>query len=813
MNKQTPLKNLRPILDFEDDCMISRTGSYTVAFELELAPVFTQSDSDYEKAADKFNQLFKLVPDYTIIHKMDVFTDDMFRPLPMENEDLLYRGYKEKFNERLKVVHKSYLFLSKGDKKMRGKTSAASSIFKKNIVPKAFTDREGKEDFLSSAARVETLFNDSGLFKVKRLDEEEFKKIASKYENLSFLDDAPKFTSDIFQNKDITKIGQNYLSSVSVNSLECLPKEFPDYFINPSYESLRSSLKFSLFYPIGVDFGGNHIVNQVWVVESKEEVNRDLKKMDNMNSMFQIGDKGNILNIEDNSGFMEFLENGHKAVRYHANILLWDRSAEKLTEKENLAISAFNKIDLTPNISFNEVLSLYWACYPGNAYELGFKDQSFLLLDRQSVALNVYETTRTDDISDFGLYLSDRSTTCPVYVDISDLPMKKGLTNNRNKMIFGPSGSGKSVYSNVMVNNYIKKNTDVVIVDVGDSYQRLCKLNKGKYLKYEEDNPISFNPFMIPKGEFTTEKRETLLTLIFTIWKADEQRNMDEYAIVSESLSQFYALELDPDTICFDLYYEFMVNDYLPSLKDTPADGLFNVNSFSTVLKLFYKDNEYGYLLNSFVNTGFLSEPLIVFELDNIKDHPILFPIVTLMVMDTFIAKMRLRKGRRKVILIEEAWKAISKAGMAEFLKYLYKTVRKHFGEAILVTQEVDDVVGNEIIKDAVIKNCGAKILLDMREYANDFDKIQDMLSLDKTARELVLSLNMNNDPREYYKEVFIGLGNEGAVYGVNISAEEYACYTTEKSEKEIIDEYEKKHGLEMAIKLYAEDLKLKWAS
>ena len=33
--------------------------------------------------------------------------------------------------------------------------------------------------------------------------------------------------------------------------------------------------------------------------------------------------------------------------------------------------------------------------------------------------------------------------------------------------------------------------------------------------------------------------------------------------------------------------------------------------------------------------------------------------------------------------------KALSSANMAEYLRYMYKTVRKYFGEAIVVTQEV----------------------------------------------------------------------------------------------------------------------------
>ncbi|WP_459641398.1 TraG family conjugative transposon ATPase [Flavobacterium sp. CGRL2] len=276
-----------------------------------------------------------------------------------------------------------------------------------------------------------------------------------------------------------------------------------------------------------------------------------------------------------------------------------------------------------------------------------------------------------------------------------------------------------------------------------------------------------------------------------------------------EALNEYYDhIDKTNEFMDFNSYYKFMVEVYFPKIADTKQSNLINANSFENVLRMFYQGGEYDYLLNSKENIDLLHQKLIIFELDNIKDHSILFPIVTLMIMDTFITKMRLLKGTRKVLLLEEAWKAITKEGMAEFLKYLFKTVRKHFGEAWLVTQELDDIIGNKIVKDTVLKNCGAKILLDMREYANDFDAIQASLSLSDKAKEQILSLNRNNLPGGKYKEVFIGLGNEGTIYGLNVSKEEYATYTTEKSEKEKIELLADQYGdLETGIKMFADKM------
>ncbi|HEY0897302.1 MAG TPA: TraG family conjugative transposon ATPase, partial [Sphingobacteriaceae bacterium] len=214
------------------------------------------------------------------------------------------------------------------------------------------------------------------------------------------------------------------------------------------------------------------------------------------------------------------------------------------------------------------------------------------------------------------------------------------------------------------------------------------------------------------------------------------------------------------------------------------------------VLKPFYRDGEFGYLLNATENLETLNERFIVFELDNIKDHPILFPVVTLIIMETFISKMRKLKGIRKMILIEEAWKAIAKEGMAEYIKYLFKTVRKFYGEAVVVTQEVEDIVSSPVVKETIINNSDCKILLDQSKYQNKFDEIQNLLGLTDNERVQVLSINKANDPQRRYKEVFISLGGQvSKVYRTEVSPEEYLVYTTEETEKLKVQKYTKKYG------------------
>ena len=314
---------------------------------------------------------------------------------------------------------------------------------------------------------------------------------------------------------------------------------------------------------------------------------------------------------------------------------------------------------------------------------------------------------------------------------------------------------------------------------------------KGYYFTYEEKNPIRFNPFHIGEGDvLDTEKKESIKTLLLALWKKDNETfNRSEYVALSNALQLYYtpAPEGEKEVFkCFDTFYEFLQTDFVEVLKrDEVKEKDFDVSNFLYVLRPYYKGGEFDYLLNATENLDLLQERFIVFELDNIKDHPILFPVVTIIIMEVFISKMRKLKGIRKMILIEEAWKAIAREGMAEYIKYLFKTVRKFFGEAIVVTQEVEDIISSPVVKQAIINNSDCKILLDQSKYQNKFDQIQELLGLTEKEKAQVLSINKANDPGKKYKEVFISLGGMlSKVYRVEVSAEEYLAYTTEETEK-----------------------------
>ena len=487
-------------------------------------------------------------------------------------------------------------------------------------------------------------------------------------------------------------------------------------------------------------------------------------------------------------------------VKAHFNVLVWTDDKKELKELKTQVSSALAQMDAIAKQETDGAPQVFWAGLPGNEADFPMNDTFDTFAEQATCFLNL-ETNYRSSVSPMGIRLGDRLTGKPVHVDISDEPVKKGICTNRNKFILGPSGSGKSFFTNHMVRSYYEQGTHIVLVDVGHSYKGLCDLVNGYYFTYDEANPIKFNPFYIAQGDsLDTEKKESIKTLLLALWKKDDETfNRSEYVALSIALQTYYKyLETHRETFpCFNTFYEFLRDVFVRILKeDKVKEKDFDVENFLYVLRPYYKGGEFDYLLNATENLELLQERFIVFELDNIKDHPILFPVVTIIIMEVFISKMRKLKGIRKMILIEEAWKAIAKEGMAEYIKYLFKTVRKFFGEAIVVTQEVEDIISSPIIKQAIINNSDCKILLDQSKYQNKFEQIQELLGLTEKEKALVLSMNKSNDPNRKYKEVFISLGGVySKVYATEVSLEEYLAYTTEESEKVKVQAYAKKWG------------------
>ena len=824
--KAATLESKFPLLSVEHGCIISKDADVTVAFRVELPELYTVTSEEYEAIHSAWVKAMKVLPDYSIVHKQDIFIRESYQP-QTEKEDMsfLSRSFKRHFNERPYLNHYCYLFLTKTTKERSRTQSNFNTLCRGFIIPKEIKDREAVTKFMDAVGQFASIMGESGYVRVHRLTDDEITGtdkeagIIEKYFSLSQTDTTT--LQDITLKADEMKIGDNYLCLHTLSDVEDLPGNVET---DMRYEKLstdRSDCRLSFAAPVGLLLPCNHIFNQyVFIDDSAANLSKFEKMAKNMHSLSRYS-RSNQINKE---WIDEYLNEAHSfgltSVRCHCNVMAWSDDKEELKQVKNEVGSQLALMECKPRHNTVDTPTLFWAGIPGNAADFP-AEESFYTFIEQAVCFFAEETNYKNSPSPFGIKMVDRLTGKPLHIDISDLPMKKGIITNRNKFVLGPSGSGKSFFMNHLVRQYYEQGTHVVLVDTGNSYQGLCEMiNKktkgedGIYFTYTEDKPISFNPFYTDDFVFDVEKKDSIKTLLLTLWKSEDDKiSKTESGELGSAVTAYIRLIQADRSITpnFNTFYEFMRDVYRTELEGRAikvSRDEFNLDNFLTTLRQYYRGGRFDFLLNSDKNIDLLSKRFIVFEIDAIKENRELFPVVTIIIMESFINKMRRLKGVRKQLIVEEAWKALASNNMAEYMRYLYKTVRKYFGEAIVVTQEVDDIISSPVVKESIINNSDCKILLDQRKYMNKFDAIQDLLGLTDKERGQILSINMANNPSRLYKEVWIGLGGtQSAVYATEVSACEYLTYTTEETEKmEVMNLAEKLGGnIELAIKQLAD--------
>ena len=820
VSRITTLENKFPLLAVEHGCIVSKDADLTVAYEVELPELYTVTGAEYEAIHGCWCKAIKVLPDFSIVHKQDWFIRETYRPeLQKEDMSFLSRSFERHFNERPYLRHTCYLYLTKTTRERNRMQSNFSTLCRGHIIPKEL-DRETSEKFLEATEQFARIMNDSGFVRLRRLGTDEIvgtddrKGLLERYFSLMSENDVA--LQDIDLSAKGMRIGDNYLCLHTLSDTEDLPGKVAT---DSRYERLstdRSDCRLSFASPVGLLLPCNHVYNQYVILDNSEENLRKFEKSArNMQSLSRYS-RSNSINRE---WIDQYLNEAHSygltSVRAHFNVMAWSDDAEELRHIKNDVGSQLASMECMPRHNTVDCPTLFWAAIPGNAADFP-AEESFYTFTEQAVCFFTEETNYRSSLSPFGIKMVDRLTGKPLHIDISDLPMKRGITTNRNKFVLGPSGSGKSFFMNHLVRQYYEQGTHVVLVDTGNSYQGLCEMIRrkthgedGVYYTYTEEKPISFNPFYTDDYVFDVEKKDSIKTLLLTIWKSEDDKvSKTESGELGSAVNAYIErIKADRSIVpSFNTFYEYMRDDYRRELagreiKVEKSD--FNIDNMLTTMRQYYRGGRYDFLLNSEENIDLLNKRFIVFEIDSIKENRELFPVVTIIIMEAFINKMRRLKGVRKQLIVEEAWKALSSANMAEYLRYMYKTVRKYFGEAIVVTQEVDDIISSPVVKESIIN-----ILLDQRKYMNKFDQIQTLLGLTEKEKSQILSINMANNQSRLYKEVWIGLGGtQSAVYATEVSPEEYLAYTTEESEKTEVYRLAEKLGgdIEGAIRQLAE--------
>ena len=822
--------------------LYTKTGEYSAVLKIENPVQKYSADIDsYYDFTHLFTALAQTLGEGYAIHKQDIFVRKQFASEPTDGQEFLSSSYFRYFKGRPYTDSLCYLTITQEAKKSR--------LFS--------FDSKKWHDFLVKIRKVHDQLRDGGV-QARFLNKAEASEYVDRYFAMNFKDRTVSMTN--FKADDETvSMGDKRCKVYSLVDVDCaaLPSQIRPY---TNIEVNNTEMPVDLVSVVdSIPNAETVVYNQIIFLPNQK---RELSLLDKKkNRHASIPNPNNQMAVEDIKRVQEVIARESKQLVYtHFNMVVAVSAGADLQKCTNHLENAFGRMGIHISKRAYNQLELFVGSFPGNCYTLNEEYDRFLTLSDAAMCLMYKERVLHSEETPLKIYYTDRQGV-PVAIDITGKEGKNKLTDNSNFFCLGPSGSGKSFHMNSVVRQLHEQGTDVVMVDTGNSYEGLCEYLGGKYISYTEERPITMNPFRINREEYNIEKIDFLKNLILMIWKgSDSQIPEIEFRIVEQIIIDYYDAYFNGFTRYTDEQREVLLKNLFaaasrknPNKPPREVDEMvrkqievlearraalkvseLNFNSFfdysfdrleqictendittisystySTMLQPFYKGGAYEKILNENVDSALFDETFIVFEVDAIKENKKLFPIVTLIIMDVFLQKMRIKKTR-KVLVIEEAWKAIASPLMAEYIKFMYKTARKFWASVGVVTQEIQDIIGSEIVKEAIINNSDVVMLLDQSKFKERFDEIRKILGLTEVDCKKIFTINRleNKDGRSFFREVFIRRGTTSGVYGVEEPHECYMTYTTERAEKEALKLYKKelRCSHQEAIEAYCRD-------
>ena len=773
--------------------LYTKTGEYSAILKIEN-PVqkYSANIDNYYEFTNLLTALAQTLGEGYAIHKQDVFIKKQFHDETNDNHEFLSESYFRYFTGRTYTDVQTYLIITQENKK--------SHLF-------SFDSKKWR-DFLVKIRKVKDQLKDSGVDSAY-LDGATARNYVDRYFSMNFTDKIVSMTNFKVDDECIS-MGNKRCKVYSLVDVDCinLPSVIRPY---TNIEVNNTSMPVDLVSIVdNIPLAETVIYNQmIFMPNQKRELSLLDKKKNRHASM---PNPSNLIAVEDIKKVQDVIARENKQLVYaHFNIVVSLPIDEDIQKCTNHLENSFGRMGIHISKRAYNQLELFVNSFPGNCYGMNPDYDRFLTLSDAATCLMYKEHIQHSEDTPLKVYYTDRQGV-PVAIDISGKEGKNKITDNSNFFILGPSGSGKSFFTNSMVRQLWEQNTDIVLVDTGNSYEGLCDYVNGKYISYTEEHPITMNPFAINREELNIEKIGFLKNLIMLIWKGTNGKiTKTEDHLIEDVITEYYDAHFrlgKVKELSFNTFYEYSTKRIPEIVRDNNLEGI-DLATYNYLLKDFYKGGNHELTLNENLDTALFDETFIVFEIDSIKDDPLLFPLVTLIIIDVFIQKMRIKKNR-KVLVIEEAWKAIASPMMAEYIKYLYKTARKFWASVGVVTQEIQDIVGSPIVKEAIINNSDVIMLLDQSKFKERFDEIKAILGLTEVDCRKIFTINRleNKEGRSFFREVFIRRGQNAAVFGVEEPHECYMTYTTERAEKEALKLYKRelKCSHQQAIEAYCRD-------
>ena len=824
--------------------LYTKTGEYSAVLKIENPVQKYSADIDsYYDFTHLFSALAQTLGEGYALHKQDIFVRKQFANEPEHNQEFLSASYFRYFNGRPYTDSLCYLTITQEAKKSR--------LFS--------YDSKKWRDFLVKIYKVRDLLRDSGV-QVKFLNKAEASEYVDRYFAMNFKDRTVSMTN-VKADDETVSMGDKRCKVYSLVDVDCaaLPSLIRPY---TNIEVNNTEMPVDLVSVVdNIPNAETVVYNQIIFLPSQK---RELALLDKKkNRHASIPNPSNQMAVEDIKQVQDVIARESKLLVYtHFNMVVGVPADTELQKCTNHLENAFGRMGIHISKRAYNQLELFVSSFPGNCYSLNEEYDRFLTLSDAAVCLMYKERVQHSEETPLKVYYTDRQGV-PVAIDITGKEGKNKLTDNSNFFCLGPSGSGKSFHMNSVVRQLHEQGTDVVMVDTGNSYEGLCEYFGGKYISYTEERPITMNPFRINREEMNVEKTGFLKNLVLLIWKGTQGTvTKTEDRLIEHVITEYYDAyfngfesftpqqredlrkslviddrnssekrhesereraariegiideiegrrkELKVEELSFNSFYEYSVQRIPDICEENRITGI-DLSTYRYMMKDFYLGGNHEKTLNENMDSSLFDETFVVFEIDSIKDDPLLFPLVTLIIMDVFLQKMRIKKNR-KVLVIEEAWKAIASPLMAEYIKFMYKTARKFWASVGVVTQEIQDIIGSEIVKEAIINNSDVVMLLDQSKFKERFDTIKTILGLTDVDCKKIFTINRleNKEGRSFFREVFIRRGTTSGVYGVEEPRECYMTYTTERAEKEALKLYKRELQCshQEAIEAYCRD-------
>ena len=825
----------------------TKTGEYSAVLKL-TNPVqkYSANIDSYYEFTHLFSALVQTLGEGYAIHKQDIFTRKQFEADDNSPKEFLSESYFRYFTGRTYTDSECYLVITQEAKKSR--------LF--SYDPKKW------RDFLVKIRKVQDQLRDGGV-KVEFLNKKQTNEYVDRYFAMNFTDKTISM-SNFKVDDECIEMGDKRckvygLVDVDYANLPGMVRPFSNIEVN------NTSMPVDLLSHIDSIPGAETVIyNQMIFMPNQKRELSLLDKKKNRHS--SIPNPSNEMAVEDIKRVQEVIARESKQLVYtHYNLVVCTDIDTDIQKCTNHLENQFGRMGIHISKRAYNQLELFVNSFPGNCYGMSEDYDRFLTLSDAATCLLYKENIQHSEDTPLKICYTDRQGV-PVAIDITGKEGRNKLTDNSNFFCLGPSGSGKSFHMNSVVRQLWEQNTDVVMVDTGNSYEGLCEYVGGKYISYTEEKPITMNPFRIKREELNVEKTGFLKNLILLIWKGSQATiSKTEDRLIDQVITEYYGVyfngfdgftppqredlrqsllvddrnnnrnhqeseaereeridkeidsiearrkELKVETLSFNTFYEYSVQRIPDICHENNLTGV-DISTYRYMMKDFYRGGNHDKILNEDMDGSLFDETFIVFEIDAIKDDPLLFPIVTLIIMDVFLQKMRIKKNR-KVLVIEEAWKAIASPLMAEYIKYLYKTARKFWASVGVVTQEIQDIIGSPVVKEAIINNSDVVMLLDQSKFKERFDNIKAILGLTDVDCKKIFTINRleNKTGRSFFREVFIRRGTTSGVFGVEEPRECYMTYTTERAEKEALKLYKKELHCshQQAIEAYCKDWNL----